>query len=413
MERQLRVSVYRSGRIVDERFVPPKGLLAAATGLAPGTGRGSEEAPFFEHRDGEARVHVPAGLRGQVALDGRTPRPVGAGDLVLGPDARGWLELGDARVFFQVARALEKPPRQVLPRQARGGLRTAVELGFVAVLLAVGVVEGAALWRLHLRPMPLDLDAIGEEAPGPDGRIVRLPPPVVKPDLPRSAAPKPAKPVKAEGKPDKPGGGKAATDRDVVGRQPLITVLGTSDVMQRLLKPDYVLVDFPAIKAPVVAVADPRFVPKVGVIRDVLIQTALPPVDLVGTPGPGPGLKEKHLPRPPPIFTDECADGSCFEKEVPKSVAGAVTAEVRRRMGAVQECYEKALKLDHGLHGKVIPSFALLPTGHLAEVEVEDAGLGAPGVNACIVQRASSWTFGVHPAAPLPVQFPFVFSSGS
>jgi outer membrane biosynthesis protein TonB len=91
--------------------------------------------------------------------------------------------------------------------------------------------------------------------------------------------------------------------------------------------------------------------------------------------------------------------------------AAAIAREVRGRRKAIAACYERALKQQPTLSGKVVLRFALAAAGTVTSVEIDDDTLGAPEVAACIKGVVSRWRFPAL-AEGAEVSFPFVFQPG-
>jgi hypothetical protein len=85
-------------------------------------------------------------------------------------------------------------------------------------------------------------------------------------------------------------------------------------------------------------------------------------------------------------------------------------AFVRARIGLIRACYESALKRNPHLAGRLSIRFTILATGGLADVSAGPGSLGAPEVAACVVNTMRSWRTQFRPAAPVAVEYPFLFA---
>ncbi len=90
----------------------------------------------------------------------------------------------------------------------------------------------------------------------------------------------------------------------------------------------------------------------------------------------------------------------------------AVQATIRNRMGALQSCYEKALRADAGLTGKITYTITISVMGSVTNVQVGDDSLQDEGVKTCTVAKIKGWRFPTTPGAEASsdVTFSVVFS---
>lgn len=83
-----------------------------------------------------------------------------------------------------------------------------------------------------------------------------------------------------------------------------------------------------------------------------------------------------------------------------------------RRKSAVQRCYEKALKTNESLKGKVIIQFMIGPAGRVTKIKVKSNSTGNDGVANCIVEKVESWRFPPPEGGSVTFTFPFVLQPG-
>lgn len=90
----------------------------------------------------------------------------------------------------------------------------------------------------------------------------------------------------------------------------------------------------------------------------------------------------------------------------------AVQATIRNRMGALQSCYEKALRANTGLTGKITYTITIAIMGNVTHVQVGDDSLQDEGVKSCTVAKIKGWRFPTTPGAEASsdVTFSVVFS---
>jgi TonB family protein len=90
-----------------------------------------------------------------------------------------------------------------------------------------------------------------------------------------------------------------------------------------------------------------------------------------------------------------------------------LAAYVRARKGAIQGCYEKELKRNPSLKGKIVVRFTITTQGRTSDIEIEENTLGNEAVGACIKTTIRGWNFPFKPPSDVPVAYPFVFSPAS
>ena len=88
-----------------------------------------------------------------------------------------------------------------------------------------------------------------------------------------------------------------------------------------------------------------------------------------------------------------------------------VAKEVRTRLGAIKACYERALKRNPTLSGKVVIHWTITQAGTVSGVDVEQDTLGDAEVASCIKALVARWRFPAPSGGSVEVSFPFVFQS--
>src|SRR5262245_175847 len=88
-----------------------------------------------------------------------------------------------------------------------------------------------------------------------------------------------------------------------------------------------------------------------------------------------------------------------------------VAKEVRRRLGAIKACYERALKRNPNLSGKVVIHWTITQAGTVSGVDVEQDTLGDAEVASCIKSLIARWRFPAPSGGSVDVSFPFVFQA--
>jgi outer membrane biosynthesis protein TonB len=88
-----------------------------------------------------------------------------------------------------------------------------------------------------------------------------------------------------------------------------------------------------------------------------------------------------------------------------------VAKEVRTRLGAIKACYERALKRNPNLSGKVVIHWTITQAGTVSGVDVEQDTLGDAEVASCIKALVARWRFPAPSGGSVDVSFPFVFQA--
>jgi outer membrane biosynthesis protein TonB len=88
-----------------------------------------------------------------------------------------------------------------------------------------------------------------------------------------------------------------------------------------------------------------------------------------------------------------------------------VAKEVRTRLGAIKACYERALKRNPNLSGKVVIHWTITQAGTVSGVDVEQDTLGDAEVASCIKSLIARWRFPAPAGGSVEVSFPFVFQA--
>ncbi|NOZ85827.1 MAG: energy transducer TonB [Deltaproteobacteria bacterium] len=91
--------------------------------------------------------------------------------------------------------------------------------------------------------------------------------------------------------------------------------------------------------------------------------------------------------------------------------SGALQRAVRRKMSAVKACYEKQLKRNPNLSGKIVIYFVVGGNGRVTEASIEQNTMGNKEVAACILVKIKRWIFPKpEDGEEAPVTIPFVFA---
>ena len=439
--RILRVGLLQGTRILEERHLhkpgdftvgqDPKSTLVLPLPEIPAS------FPVFEYRASQYNLVFNEAMQGRVNLgssdvDFHTLRSQGMAMqrggqyiLPLQESARGVVELDkDLRLFFQFIQPLPPSEAPRLPPDLQGGSWRTMDRMFFGILAASLLLHfsGAAL-IIASEPPPepeLELDQL-------DDRFARvlMPPKQEEPKKQATDTAQAAADTTADTKKDKPKASddpssKPTTSEEAAARRAevakkvagkgLLKILGSSgsgggafsdvlggstgggDIAQALAGAGGVGI---ATEASVGA-NGPRGggTGKVAGIGD------------LGTSGGGNvdlgSKKEVEVSGRVTASTPE-VESSDVDRE-------ALARYIKTRLKAIQGCYEKELKRNPSLKGKVMVRFNILPSGRTGEIEIEENTLGSDAVASCIRTAVRGWTFPFKPPDEVPVAYPFVFT---
>ncbi|HEX3694646.1 MAG TPA: AgmX/PglI C-terminal domain-containing protein [Polyangia bacterium] len=103
-------------------------------------------------------------------------------------------------------------------------------------------------------------------------------------------------------------------------------------------------------------------------------------------------------------------------KSEPPAVDGSldpsvVTKEVKQRLGAIKACYDRALKRNPQLSGKVVLHWTITAAGTVSGVDIEQDTLGDAEVSSCIKSLVARWRFPAPSGGSVDVSYPFAFTA--
>jgi hypothetical protein len=436
MKRFLHVGAFRDGRIVDERYVPEKGEVTVGKSAdAMFALLGAKLPPKYTlitFKNQQPTLHVTAGMGGEIALDGKTKLPLeqlkskgkaSGSDWTLDlPDTvRGWVSVGEASFFLQVAAKPPPPPKNTLPRLAQGGFMSGLDKTFTTIFVVALAIESSAIVGINLQPhVDPDAPASSEDL----DRFAEIIMPDKKPEQPKEE--KKADEAKPEEKKEEAkkevkkesAEEKAAKHADAVKKavasSTLLTVLGSAggggalaDVFSKgafsadindALKGGVKIADSGDSTQHKGAAAGEDGVVGIGDIGNAA----------GGGSGGGRGNlgEKKHI--APQIQVDD-GDVDVESSSVDKD---ALNKFVKFRLRSVQSCYEKELRLNPTLKGKIVVRFTVTTQGRVGEASIDSDSMHAENVSSCIVRLIKTWIFPFKPEEDVPVSFPFVFQPG-
>lgn len=440
----LRVGLIQDGRIIEERYLR-RGELSVGqdkknTLVLPLPGV-PQSMPLFEHKGGQVSLVLSEEVEGRLVLEGKAydfqqARSLGQerGGVVvlsLSDGARGEVPLGPVRLFFQVTSEPLEPVRPVLPPNIRGSPWQSMDRLFLAIL-AGSLLLNSSLASLIIAserpPEPeLELDQL-------DDRFARVLIPVKKdePARPQEVAEaagakedKPAdkgsKDEPAEDTPAPAAGDDAAAQKrraelaKKVAGKGLLKILGSagggggggafSDVLGGSTGGGDIAAALAGSAGGGVGVAGAADSVGAGGPRGGGSGTVAG-IGNVGTKGGGNvdlgAKKEVAVAAAVREGTPE-VDSSSVDR-------GALTRFIKSRLSAIRNCYEKELKRNPNLKGKITVRFTIQPTGRTSDIEIEENTLGNEAVASCIRTTIRTWVMPFKPDDEVPVSYPFLLS---
>jgi outer membrane biosynthesis protein TonB len=95
----------------------------------------------------------------------------------------------------------------------------------------------------------------------------------------------------------------------------------------------------------------------------------------------------------------------------PEPDARGIRNLVRGNLGAVRDCYDRALKRNPALAGKAVLRFTVGVCGQVADVEVASRAGNVADAATCVARLARGWRTPFRPAEPVAVEYPLAFSA--
>ncbi|HET9037590.1 MAG TPA: AgmX/PglI C-terminal domain-containing protein [Myxococcaceae bacterium] len=425
----LRVGVIRDGKITEERQIRhPSSVSVGQDGTNTFVIPASElpaSFPVFEYRNGQYTLLFTDRMNGRVANRSgdfdfaglKSKRLVqkrgSVWALALDESAKGKVSLGEVTLLFQFVSPPPEPARIELPPEVRGTVWRSIDHLFFGILAASLFLHFAGAACIMLSPKPADADLSLDELPDRFARVL-LPP---KPPEPEQKAPEQTaqpeekkdtkKDVKKKELPADATARKAMLQQKVAGKG-LLKILGSaggsgalSDVLGSGTGSGDVASALAGARGVSIATAD-----SVGA-RAGGGSGRTAGIGDVGTSGGG----KVALAGKGDVKVSGQVSAAAPEVDSADVDRAALSRYIRDRLGAIRGCYERELKRNPGLKGKIMVRFNITPAGRAGDVRIEENTLGSPEVASCITGLMRSWIFPFKPPDEVPVQYPFLFTS--
>ncbi len=449
----LRIGIVQGGRIVEERLIRQResitiGQSARNTFAVPSeslprqwtlfsVGQRGYVAHFADSMDARIAVGNEVISLGSLKQAGKIRKQGNAWVMVLDERSRGKISFGDVTVLFQFVTPPPAQPRPQLPASVRGSFSSNLDWFFTSIAATSFVAHLALV--VYLRsvdwPRKPDVEAIPDRFVQ---MVVRKPPPPPPPveakkeekvDENKTEEKKPVekKAVAAAPKKEATEEEKAAAAAEKArqaeerrtklaeavrntgilkvlgakadGEGSIADVLGKGDVDRDQEKA------FQGVGGLSVATSE-------GSLRGIKTGTGASGkvASIAGLRGSGeiagastgsvgPERKVNAIVKTEPPAVDGQLDPAIVAKEV------------RSRMGAIKGCYERSLKRNPNLSGKIVVRWTITAAGTVQGVDTDSDTIGDPDIVACIKALIARWRFAAPSGGSVEVSFPFVFSS--
>jgi TonB family protein len=91
--------------------------------------------------------------------------------------------------------------------------------------------------------------------------------------------------------------------------------------------------------------------------------------------------------------------------------SGAIASVVKSKISGIKYCYEKELKNNPKLAGKVVVNFTIGETGEVTAYKVENSTINNAEVEQCILRMVRRWKFPPPSGGTVNVSYPFIFTA--
>ena len=443
--RILRIGIVQGGRIVEERLIRKRdnisvGWSSKATFAVP-----SETLPkqwlLFEANPRGYIAHFADAMDARIAVGnevvslaqlkqaGRLRKQGASSRYLLDERSRGKVSIGDLSILFQFVTPPPPQPRPQLPASVRGSFFTGMDWVYTAI--ASGSFLAHLIFVIYLRSVDWPRKPDIEEIPD---RFVQMVVKAKPPEPPKENVNKDEKKdedQKVEKKSPSASANKAPKKEitpeekarlDAERRARLAEQVRNTGILKLL----GAKADGSGSIADVLGKGDvdrdqEKAFQGVGGLTVATGDAALRGVK-TGTGGSGKVANISGLRGAGSIAGGDTGAGSTEKRitGIVKSEAPAVdgaldpalvSKEVRARIGAIKACYERALKRNPNLSGKVKVRWTITAAGTVSAVEIEEDSMGDNEVSSCIKGLVSRWRFPAPSGGSVDVVYPFVFQA--
>jgi hypothetical protein len=434
----LRVGVIQGGKIIEERHLKSRetvtvGQDAKNTFVVPAS-TAPTSFPVFECRHHQYHLLFTERMEGRVSLgnsdvDFGSLRSQGLAKkrgnlyvLPLNDSAKGKVVLGEVTILFQFVKPRPELPKAELPPAIKGSLWQSMDQLFFVVLAGSLLVHFTGAGYLACSPRVEEHELSLDELPD---RFAKLIVPTKAPEIRTTASQAAPEADKKEAKNDENTSKKrdrtpsdAAARREQIQQKVvskgLLKILGSSGAagagaFQDVLGAGTGAGDIAKALSGAggVGVATADAIGRGG--RKGGGSGSVAGIGELGTAGGGTvNLGAKGDVRVAGRVRDVApeVESTAVDRE-------ALARYVKQRLKAIQNCYEKELKRNPSLKGKVVVRFSITHSGRAGDIDVEENTLGNEAVASCIRTVIRGWIFPFNPRDNVAVAYPFLFSPAS
>ena len=444
----LRVCVVHRGRVIEEKRFAPREALSLGQ-AARNTFSISDPGLPVSHtlvadKAGAYELVVTEAMKGQISIDG-TANPLdmqtlkaqgllkrkgGQYILPLNERHRGKIVLGEITVIFQFVVPPPKPPAPRLPPAAKGTISQQMDWAFTGILAASVVLHAVmTIYAINApQPEPMSLETMDDrfaelivpnkpkdkpkvkpkkkkDKDGPKDSKNKKKSDEVKEDKPK---PKPEREPPADKEAAKAHAARKAKAREALAGKGILAILGSKtgsgSAVANVIAEGGVGGDldsaFEGVSGVGVATADSgRTKQRGGGTGEA---ASIGGLSTKGGGKVGAGTKKKRRVASAK-FSGVEADGSLDPSQI--------TKVVKRGQKAIQACYEKQLKRDDSLSGKVEIEVVISEKGKVSEVIITDDTVGSRDLSDCIKSRVRRWRFPAPDDGEVSFVTSFIFAS--
>jgi outer membrane biosynthesis protein TonB len=426
----LRVALIQGSKITEDRTMkrpanvsigqsPTNTIVVPVSNLPAST-------TLFENSAGQYSLIFTRSMDGKVTANGQQLSLLDAierglakarGDqfvLPLDESSQGRVVFGEVSVLFQFVPAPAAAPKPELPPEIRGSLLKQIDQFFFMILAASLFLHFSGATFIACQPVPEERELSLDELPD---RFVKAMMPQAKPPPPKEEPtdngdkPEEKPTEQAQKKGEKPPTGDKAALQKAVAKAGLVKLLGAGsggaieDVLGSSNGVGDVASALSGASGVGVATSDAL---AAGGPRGGTAGSAAGIGDLGTSGGGNVGLAEKGTATVKASMQMQAPDVESTDVDREK-----LAAYVRARKGAIQQCYEKELKRNPSLKGKVVVRFSITTSGRTGDIDIEENTTGNEAVASCIKTTIRGWVFPFKPESDVPVAYPFVFAPAS
>ncbi|MER2559764.1 MAG: AgmX/PglI C-terminal domain-containing protein [Myxococcaceae bacterium] len=424
----LRIALIHGGRIIEDRTLDAGKKSTITVGADPKNtfcvpmGEVPKSVPLFKVTREGAQLVKDGSLEGRVSLGGpeQSLAEVPA-NVALMKGSKGRVKVGDVTVLFQMVTPPAAAPLPELPKGAKGVVAQldrafviAMAFSFLAHLVGAGYVMAQptpvepdlslADWQQQdrfaatLMPIPKQVqEKAPEKTKDPIAEVPKKDP--EKPKGPVADAPSKSKTTTAS----------ADAVKARLSKMGMLAVIGSvggeGGIVGDLLKDSNGVGSVAdAMKNTGVQVATAEDALKLKLQGSETGTTV--GVNAMGTDG----VKNVVLEEKKTVSIAGRVREEVISVDGPDISSEALTNWMRGRRGAIVSCYERELKRDHSLSGRLVLKFVVSTRGRVTDLDLTEGSMQNAAVRECISSLAKNWVLPFTPEDEVPVAFPFVFS---